>query len=49
MADGHSAVQLITQLHDVLVQMDDLNDKQKSAILEQLAVSLQWRTERISY
>ena len=39
MADGHSAVQLITQLHDYLIQLDDLNDSQKSAIFERLAVS----------
>ena len=46
-AEGHSAAQIITQLHDLLVPMSDINDRQKSAIMERLAVSsnmkLQWK------
>jgi len=37
-ADGHSAAQLITQIHDVLIEMDELKDKQKAAVMERLAV-----------
>ncbi|KAL5004442.1 hypothetical protein ScPMuIL_017898 [Solemya velum] len=36
--DGHSAMQLITQLHDKIVQMEELDDKQKSIICEKLAI-----------
>jgi len=39
MADGHSAGQIILQLHDCIVPLDELNDQQKSAICERLAVS----------
>jgi len=39
MADGHSAGQIILQLHDRIVLSDLLSDKQKSAICERLAVS----------
>jgi len=38
MADGHSAGQIILQLHDYIVPSDTLNDRQKSAICERLAV-----------
>jgi len=39
MADGHSAGQIILQLHDHIVPSDTLNDRQKSTICERLAVS----------
>jgi len=39
MADGHSAGQIILQLHDRIVVSESLNDRQKSAICERLAVS----------
>lgn len=38
MFEGHSAAQIITQLHDKIVQLDNLNDQQKSVICEKLAV-----------
>lgn len=38
MMEGHSGMQVITQLHDKLVEMETLTDKQKSVILEKLAV-----------
>jgi len=37
--EGHAASQLILQLHDKLVKSDELGDKQKSAVMEKLAVS----------
>ena len=37
--DGHSASQLINQIHECLIQDDSLSDKQKSVIFERLAVS----------
>ena len=39
MLEGHSAVQIITQLHDVILDLDELQDRHKSAIMERLAVS----------
>ncbi|WAR28527.1 RFC4-like protein [Mya arenaria] len=39
MNEGHAASQLILQLHDKLVEMDSLGDKQKSLVLDKLAVS----------
>jgi len=38
MADGHSAGQIILQLHDCIVTSDSLNDRQKSSVCERLAV-----------
>ncbi|XP_052782852.1 replication factor C subunit 4-like [Mya arenaria] len=38
MNEGHAASQLILQLHDKLVEMDSLGDKQKSLVLDKLAV-----------
>ncbi|XP_070538431.1 replication factor C subunit 4-like [Ptychodera flava] len=38
MAEGHSASQILSQMHDILVQKPDISDKQKSAIAERLAV-----------
>ena len=38
MAEGHSAGQLILQLHDKFLMVDDLGDKQKAAIFEKIAV-----------
>ncbi|XP_062901550.1 replication factor C subunit 4 [Mobula hypostoma] len=35
--EGYAATQLITQLHDVIVDKDDLNDQQKSALTLKLA------------
>uniref|UniRef100_A0A4W3HPD2 Replication factor C (activator 1) 4 n=1 Tax=Callorhinchus milii TaxID=7868 RepID=A0A4W3HPD2_CALMI len=35
--EGHAATQLINQLHDIIIDKEDLNDKQKSAITEKLA------------
>ena len=40
-SEGHAASQLILQLHDKLVALDSLNDKQKSHVLEKLAVGCQ--------
>lgn len=37
--EGHAATQLVNQFHDVVVENDDLSDKQKSIITEKLAVS----------
>lgn len=37
--EGHAATQLVNQLHDVIVENDNLSDKQKSIITEKLAVS----------
>lgn len=37
--EGHAATQLVNQLHDVVVENDNLSDKQKSVITEKLAVS----------
>ena len=39
MAEGHSAGQLILQLHDKFVTVDELGDNQKSVIFEKIAVS----------
>ena len=38
MAEGHSAGQIIEQLHDLITSSDELDDKQKSVICERLAV-----------
>ncbi|CAH1781965.1 unnamed protein product [Owenia fusiformis] len=38
MLNGHSGAQIINQMHDKLITMDTLSDKQKAAILERLAV-----------
>ena len=48
---GHSASQIIGQLHDKIVQMEEIGDKQKSVICEKLAVSidLYYYQSRISY
>ncbi|XP_030071757.1 replication factor C subunit 4 [Microcaecilia unicolor] len=35
--EGHTAIQLVNQLHDIIVERDDLSDKQKSVITEKLA------------
>uniref|UniRef100_A0A8C2NK33 AAA+ ATPase domain-containing protein n=1 Tax=Capra hircus TaxID=9925 RepID=A0A8C2NK33_CAPHI len=35
--EGHAATQLVNQLHDVVVENDNLSDKQKSIITEKLA------------
>lgn len=35
--EGHAATQLVNQLHDAVVEKDDLTDKQKSVITEKLA------------
>lgn len=48
--EGHAAIQLVNQLHDAVVEDEDLSDKQKSIITEKLAVSFEqqlvrlWRT-----
>ena len=39
MLEGHSGVQILTQLHDLMLPLDELDDKQKSAIFEKIAVS----------
>lgn len=39
MNEGYSAMLLIVQLHDKLVEAEELTDKQKSIIAEKLAVS----------
>ena len=38
MLEGFSGVQILNQLHDLMLPMDELQDKQKSAIFERLAV-----------
>ena len=35
--EGHAAIQLVNQLHDAVVEDEDLSDKQKSIITEKLA------------
>lgn len=35
--EGHAATQLVNQFHDVVVENDNLSDKQKSIITEKLA------------
>ncbi|XP_042314482.1 replication factor C subunit 4 [Sceloporus undulatus] len=35
--EGYAATQLINQLHDIIVEREDLSDKQKSVIAEKLA------------
>lgn len=37
--EGHAATQLVNQFHDVVVENENLSDKQKSIITEKLAVS----------
>lgn len=39
--EGHAAIQLVNQLHDAVVEDEDLSDKQKSIITEKLAVSIE--------
>lgn len=39
MAEGFSITQLLSQLHDAIVNSDDLSDRQKSVICEKMAVS----------
>jgi len=36
-AEGHAAAQIINQVHDRIVEMSELNDHQKSAIMEKIA------------
>ena len=38
--EGHAASQLIMQLHDKLVQLDELQDTPKSVVMEKLAVNM---------
>ena len=40
-AEGFSASQLLTQLHERVIFASDLTDKQKSAIAEKMAVKIQ--------
>ncbi|KAM9316553.1 replication factor C subunit 4 [Gastrophryne carolinensis] len=35
--NGHAATQLVNQLHDIILEREDLNDKQKAIITEKLA------------
>ncbi|RMX48609.1 hypothetical protein pdam_00007989 [Pocillopora damicornis] len=37
-AEGHAAAQVINQVHDRIIEMADLNDHQKSAIMEKIAI-----------
>ncbi|KAJ7377017.1 replication factor C subunit 4 [Desmophyllum pertusum] len=37
-AEGHAAAQIINQIHDRIVEMTELNDHQKSAIMEKIAI-----------
>lgn len=39
--DGYAVAQLVSQLHDAVVESENYSDKQKSVIVEKLAVSLQ--------
>ncbi|XP_063162463.1 replication factor C subunit 4 isoform X2 [Candoia aspera] len=36
-SEGYAATQLINQLHDIIVEKEDLSDKQKSVIIEKFA------------
>ena len=38
-ADGYGASQMLSQLHDKVVSMESLTDKQKSVIAERMGVS----------
>ena len=38
-AEGYSASQTLSQLHDRLVSMETLSDKQKSVVAEKMGVS----------
>ncbi|XP_053566158.1 replication factor C subunit 4 isoform X2 [Bombina bombina] len=35
--NGHAATQLVNQLHDIIIEREDLSDKQKAVIAEKLA------------
>lgn len=37
-AEGHAATQVINQVHDRIIEMAELNDHQKSAIMEKIAI-----------
>lgn len=37
--EGHAATQLVNQLHDAIIENENLSDKHKSIITEKLAVS----------
>jgi len=37
--EGYAVAQLVNQLHDIVVESEDFSDKQKSIIVEKLAVS----------
>ena len=37
--EGYAVAQLVNQLHDTVVESEDYSDKQKSVIVEKLAVS----------
>lgn len=37
-AEGYSAAQLVSQIHDRIVNMDSIRDKEKSVIAERLGV-----------
>lgn len=37
-AEGHAATQIINQIHDRIVDMTELNEHQKSAIMEKIAI-----------
>ena len=39
LADAYPASQILLQLHEGLIESNELDDRQKSAIAEQLAVS----------
>ncbi len=39
MAEGHSAGQIILQLHDIIIPSEKFTDTQKAAVCERLAVS----------
>lgn len=38
--EGYAVAQLVNQLHDTVVESEEYSDKQKSVIVEKLAVSL---------
>lgn len=38
-SEGFAVAQLVNQLHDTIVESEDYSDKQKSAMIEKLAVS----------
>lgn len=47
--DGYAATQLINQLHELIIDKEDLSDQQKSAITLKLAVSMEWNKTKLQF